>query len=143
MANVRFRNRDAVIAKLKALAPAMIARVQAQGDIEIRTLANAVKAAAPVGTNLERHPGELRDSVHSVRDARPLKWRVVIDAKDLKGRFIARPVEFGHRARNGVHVPPVAFAYPTVRVQAPGIRRRMAKAARDGARAAVGDLLKG
>jgi hypothetical protein len=132
----RFRNREAYEAALKRIPASMKAAVQAQGDKEIDGLANAVRRAAPVGGAGDPHPGAIRDSVHVEKPA-PLHWRVVIDAKDLKGRFVAKSVEFGHLAANGAHVPPVPFAYPTQRAQAPGARRRMHAAARKAAKAAA------
>lgn len=135
-----WRNRGRIEAQLLRIPAAQKARVQAQGDIEARGLANAVRRAAPVGHDLEKHPGELRDSVHPDKGKRELSWRVVIDAADAKGRFIARHVEFGHMDARGGHVPPVPFAYPTLRVEMPAIRRRLARAGREGAIAAAPTL---
>lgn len=140
----RFANRDKAIAALKAVPAAMKREVQVQGDTEVTGLANAVRDAAPVGSDLEHTPGALRDSVHGVRDTKQeLKWRVIVDAKDEKGRGIAKHVEFGHLSRDGGHVPPVPFAYPTKRAMARGIRNRLAAAGRRGAKIAAPDYVKG
>lgn len=131
----RFRNRDRVLAALKRVPAVIKAAVQEQGDKEVQGLAEAVQRAAPVGSALEAHPGDLKASIRGERDPRQeLKWRVVIDPKDEQGKPYAAHVEFGHRARNGEHVPPVPFAFPTKRAMAPGIRRRMSKAGRQAAK---------
>lgn len=138
----KFLNRERVLAQIAKIPAVQKAKVQARGDIENRYLAGKVEAAAPVGTDLEKQPGALRESVHAEPGKRQLAWRVVIDARDAKGSFIAKHVEFGHMAKDGGHVPPVPFAHPTLRVEMPGIHRRMAKAGLEGAREAAPDLVK-
>lgn len=134
----RFRNRDEAIAALKRIPAEMTAELQVQGDTEAAGLAAAIKAAAPVGTDLEHQPGALREATSWDRDTkRPLKWHVRNTARDAKGRFIAKSVEFGHLAADGSHVPPVPFAYPTKRSRARGIKNRMAAAGRRGAKKAA------
>lgn len=137
----RLLNRGRVAEQLARIPDSMKRVVQQQGDIEARYLANAVRAAAPVGTDLEHHPGELRDSVHVEAGKRALSWRVVIDAKDERGHCYARHVEFGHMAKGGVHVAPVPFAYPTKRIEWPGMKKRLKRAGREGARLAAPELM--
>lgn len=133
----KWQNREKALAFLKRLPAVMKAEVQAQGDIEVKNLAEAIARAAPV-SDLDPHPGALRESVEGVRDTRQeLKWRVNVTARDAKGRFIAKHVEFGHMAKDGTHVPAVPFAYPTARAAASGIKRRLSAAGRRGAKKAA------
>jgi hypothetical protein len=139
----RFRNKEKVLAALKRIPAAMKAEVQEQGDKEAAGLAAAVQRAAPATSDLEKHPGELRESVRWSRDdKRELAWRVTVDPKDEHGHGYAKSVEFGHLAKDGAHVAPAPFAYPTKRAMRRGIRSRMAAAGRRGVKKAAPDYVR-
>lgn len=140
MAYARVLNREKIVARLAKIPPAVKAAVQAQLKTNVDGLVEAMKRAAPVGSDMERNPGELRDSIHSYPNPqRELSFRIIADAKDVKGRFIGGHVEWGHLTVGGRHVPAVPFFFPTYRAQKKPMRRRLADAARKSFRAwAVG-----
>lgn len=130
----------------------MKAAAKVQLDQEADALVAAIKANAPTGGDLERQPGELRESVHAQDAQRALRSggvrtelmkSVVADAKDAKGNFIGPHVEFGHMAEGGGHVAAVPFFFSTWRVRKAGMKRRMAAAQRRAIKSVVGDMLKG
>lgn len=134
---------ERVKAILARLPTAVKEAVDRQLATEAKELAEAIKRAAPVGDELEKTPGQLRDSVHAYKaDGRELTYRVLADAKDAKGNFIGPHVEFGHLARDGSHVPPSSFFFPTYRARKKAMKRRINKAGRDAIKAVAGDLAK-
>jgi len=134
MSDTKMLGLDKVKARLAALPIRVQVAVGSQVAKEVEDLTEAIKANAPVGTDLEKQPGQLRDSVHFYpnRD-RPLSYYVIADAKDDKGEFIAPHVEHGHKARDGSHVPRVPFFFPTYRARKKGMKRRISAAARKSA----------
>ena len=78
------------------------------------TMVDAIKASAPV-SELETHPGELRDSVHKIDGRHDLSILVVEDAKDAKGNAYPAHVEYGHKTKNGGHVAAQPHFWPAVR----------------------------
>lgn len=54
-----------------------------------------------------------------------VSYVVIADAKDAAGRPKAVPVELGHRAPDGTHVPPQPFFWPTVRARQKKVRARI------------------
>ena len=114
-------------ARINALTPAVrdvMADAVAKGAQEMEA---AAKLAAPV-SEMEGHPGELRDSVHIVDGQTPLLKRVIADARDPKGEVYAGHVEFGHKTPKGNgHVPPAPFFYPTWRLLKKRIRSRITR----------------
>lgn len=129
-----WRNRAKVADVLTRLPPEIKKALASQLDTEARGLVEAIKRAAPVGNDLEKTRGALRDSVHSYPGKRELSVRIIADAKDAKGEFIGEHVEFGHMAKGGGHVPPVPFFFPTYRARKAGIKSRLRKAAMDAAK---------
>jgi hypothetical protein len=95
---------------------------------------DAIKRAAPV-SDFESRPGELRDSVtaYPVR-GRPASWRIIVKARDKKGRYYGSYVEFGHNTADGKRVPAQPFFWPTYRARrgkgASGLRARILRPAR-------------
>lgn len=72
----------------------------------------AVRAIAPV-SGLTPNPGDLRESVHKESGRGELAVRVVEDATDGKGNFIAPHVEYGHAAKDGSHVAALPHFWPS------------------------------
>lgn len=122
--------------KLKARLRMIPARVQVavgtQLAEEVEGLTEAIQRAAPVNSDLEETPGQLRDSVHFYPTPdRPLSYRVIADAKDPEtGNFIGPHVEAGHKARDGSQVPRHPFFFPTYRARKKGMQRRLKAAGR-------------
>lgn len=99
--------------------------------IEAEDMALALRRAAPVSPELEKHPGQLRDSVHDYANpVRPLSYKIIADARDDHGNFIAPHVEYGHLAVNGTHVPAVPWFWPTYRAREKAMRRRLMNTAK-------------
>lgn len=88
-------------------------------------MVETIKAHAPV-SELEAHPGELRDSVHKEDGRHDLSVLVVEDAGEAEGRGYSRFVEFGHRAQGGGHVAPHPHFWPAVRGERGKIRNQIA-----------------
>lgn len=101
---------------------------------EVDEMVDAIKRAAPV-SDFESRPGELRDSVtaYPVR-GRPASWRIIVKARDKKGRYYGSYVEFGHNTADGKRVPAQPFFWPTYRARrgkgASGLRARILRPAR-------------
>jgi hypothetical protein len=128
----RWLNKQAKIDLMRRLPEAVRQAVQAQLEVETSGMVAAMRRAAPVGDELEdQHPGKFRDSIHSYPTPdRPLSNRIVADAQDDKGVFIGPPIEFGHLAHDGSHVPPKPSFFPTYRARKKPARSRMHAAAR-------------
>lgn len=92
-------------------------------------LVGFIQAGAPV-SELEHHPGELRDSVRRVQGRHELQILVVEDAGLARGDPYAAHVEYGHRTRNGQHVPEQPHFWPAVRVARKVLVARIRKAVR-------------
>ncbi len=96
-------------------------------------LVSLIKAAAPV-SELEAHPGELRDSVHREQGRHELQVRVVEDAGLSRGDPYAAHVEYGHKAKDGSHVAAIPHFWPSVRVARKKLQQRIAAAVRKAVR---------
>ena len=88
-----------------------------------------IQARAPV-SELEGHPGELRESVHKEDGRHDLSVVVVEDAGEAEGRGYSRFVEFGHKKKDGGYVAEVPHFWPAVREN----RRKIIAAIRAGMR---------
>lgn len=96
-------------------------------------MVQAIQARTPV-SELETHPGELRDSVHKENGRHDLSVVVVEDAKDAKGHAYPAHVEYGHKDKGGGHVPPVPHFWPAVREEKRKVTSRIRKVMRDRAK---------
>lgn len=121
---------DKVLARFKRLPERQVQAVGKQLKTEVNDLVSAMQRAAPVDPQ-SKDPGNFRDSIHSYPNPdRPLSYRILADAKDEDGKFIGSNIEFGHRARDGSHVPGRASFFPTYRARKKPMRRRLMAASR-------------
>ena len=140
MASAKMLNLEKVKARLAKLPNQVKVAVGTQLAKEVEDLTEAIQRAAPVRDDLQRHPGQLRDSVHFYPNPdRPLSYRVLADAKDKKGEFIGPHVEHGHKAVDGSHVPRVPFFFPTYRARKKAMQRRIKAAGRKAVKAQFSD----
>lgn len=100
---------------------------------EVDEMVAAMKRAAPVSDDLEKHPGQFRDSIHAYANPdRPLSYRIIADAKDENGDFIGAHIEQGHMATladgSQKHVPAKPSFFPTYRARKKRMRARLASA---------------
>jgi HK97 gp10 family phage protein len=120
---------EAVLARLEKIPREVRAAVEEQIEKEVADLVAAEKRAAPA-SHLEAHPGQLRDSIEAYPSPdNPLRRRIIVGARDAKGRLFGSYVEFGHTSPDGSYTPARPFFWPTYRSRAKGIRRRIASAA--------------
>lgn len=149
MPKAKMVNLDRVLARIRALPPALSEALEDQLRIEADDLAAAVKRAAPVGEtgNLKEsvrveagdHPMALAVVVGGVPETRK-KIRAGVRDSDFaaakltggnKGEYdYPFGVEFGHRAPDGTHVPAQPFLFPTYRARKKAMRRRLKARAR-------------
>ena len=131
MASAKMLNLERVKARLRRVPQRVQVAVGTQLAIDAEDMTEAIRRAAPVSSDLEETPGELRDSVHFYPTPdRPLSYRILADAKDPDGNFIGPHVEHGHKAADGSHVPRHPFFFPTYRARKKGSTRRLKAAAR-------------
>jgi hypothetical protein len=92
-------------------------------------LVDDIRPLVPVSpvSDLETHPGQLRDSVHREDGRHGLSVLVVEDARDAKGNFIGPHVEYGHKDKGGGHVAALPHFNPAVRVFKPKLRARIGR----------------
>lgn len=110
MADAKMLGKTELIAKLARLPPAVTETAGVALDAGTDELVAALQRAAPV-SELDDHPGQLRESIQKYRTpGRPLSWRIIAAARDLKGRLYGVWVEFGHG-----DAPPRPFWFPTYR----------------------------
>lgn len=130
MAYAKMLNRARVMARLGKIPARVRDRVEVRLKAEVDDLVAAQQRAAPVDSSSD-HPGALRESIHAYENPdRALSWRVIADARDPAGKFIAANIEQGHRAGDGSHVAGRPFFWPMYRALKRGMRRRLAGAAR-------------
>lgn len=115
------RNLDQVEAILAKLPDRVKEPLRRAAELSADDMVERLKQTTPVAPEFERHPGELRDSVHRAPGQTEIGAQVVVDAKDPEGRFYAAHVEYGHRTAEGAHVPAKPFFWPTYQT----LRRRM------------------
>ena len=144
-----WRRRERVLTVLKRLPAALKAAAKEALEEETPPLVEALKQACPVGDELEREPGQLRDSIHAFDGSRAMRSggvrtellkTVLADAKDEKGGFIGPHVEFGHMGKDGGHVPAHPWFFPTWRDQRDGLKKRMAAKGRAAAKTIASDM---
>jgi hypothetical protein len=99
-------------------------------------IVSRLKEVLPL-SDLDKHPGALRESAHKEAGPTDIGAKVTVDAKDERGRYYAKHVEHGHKARDGSHVAAKPAFYPTVRLEKARIRREARAALTDAARRAA------
>jgi HK97 gp10 family phage protein len=123
-------NLERRIARMNAFPAEVQAAVEEGVKAEVDRLVAAMKRAAPV-SELENQPGELRDSITAYPvEGRPASWRIIVKARDKKGRYYGRYVEFGHTSKDGSYVPAQPFFFPTYRAREKGRSARILRSAR-------------
>lgn len=126
------KNLDRVLAKLARIPDAVREELRKELAETARDIVTEMKARAPVAPEFERHPGELREHIASRPGRMELAVQVVCDPRTEHGVGYAPHVEFGHRTKDGGHVPPKPFFYPVLREQKRKAARRIRAAAKRG-----------
>lgn len=126
----RMTNLERRIARMNSLPAQIQAAVEDQLKVEVDDMVAAMKRAAPVSA-FEQRSGELRDSITAYPvQGRPASWRIIVKARDEKGRYYGSYVEFGHNKPDGSRVPADPFFWPTYRARKRGLRARILRPAR-------------
>lgn len=112
--------------KIAALPEGLVADLHGDLSNGADDLVERIQQITPV-SELEAHPGELRESVHKEDGRHDLSVLVVEDAKDAKGRGYAPHVEYGHKTPDGGHVAAEPHFWPAVRVTKQSLRARMSR----------------
>lgn len=134
MADAKLLNLKAVQARLARIPKSAERALRARLPKEVDDgLIPAIKSAMAAQYDTTDHNHQsIIDSVHSYANPdREISIRVIVDAKDAEGKFIASNVEQGHRARDGSHVAAQPAMWPTWRAFKGGMKRRLSKDARD------------
>lgn len=126
---------EAAKRRIAAIPQAVGDSVKAQLEANADDLVATMKRYAPV-SDLEQHPGQLRDSIHKYPGKHEMQVRVIADARDEKGRAIGAHVEHGHMSPAGKHVAARTFFFPVYRAMKKGMRRKLLAAGRKAAKAA-------
>lgn len=133
MADAQLLGLEKRLAAMRAFPAELIADQDAALKQEVDDLVEAEKRATPV-SDLEEHPGQLRDSTHSYPTPdRPLSYLIIVDARAKRGDrsvMFGRYVQFGHIAANGVHVGPKPWFFETYRARKKAMRQRQMARAR-------------
>lgn len=163
MAAARWVNKDKILARLRALPPAVTDAVRDELKVQVDGLAEAMRRAAPVGKT-----GKLRKSILVRPGSRPISYivqaggvlttvkirsrasdggrgkRKGVSDRDFsralqsggnRGEFdYARGVEFGHMTPAGGHVSANPFFYPIYRSRKKAIQAALRRAARNAAK---------
>lgn len=154
MARSKVLGRARLKARLSKIPGRVIVACEAQFDLEIDALVQAVKRAVPVKT------GTMRDTVRAEPGDKPNSRRIVVGGVPAtrkkvrsgvsfddfqkakasggsKGEYdYPMGVEFGHRTVDGAHVPADPFLFPTYRARKRGMKRRLRAHARKAVKAA-------
>lgn len=112
-------NLDRVLRRLRAIPQSVRSAMAVEIKAEAALLAADIASVTPVAPGFERHPGELKESVHVGPGRDVIAAQVICDAKDADGRGYAPHVEFGHKTKEGSvgggkHVPAEPFFYPSI-----------------------------
>ncbi|WP_298698187.1 hypothetical protein [uncultured Brevundimonas sp.] len=98
--------------------PASVRKAAGQeAFLQAEAMAAEMRAIAPRDDD-PANGEQVRDHIY-VEEGRlgDMSYVVISDAKDAKGRPKAVPVELGHRAADGKHVPPQPSFWPVVRAR--------------------------
>jgi hypothetical protein len=135
---VRVANAEAIRRKLARLPAAAGAALRRQLETEVEGLVAAMKRATPDDT--DTGGSRVRDAIRAYPTPdREISYRIISDGRDEKGHIIAPHVEYGHKARDGSHVPAKPSFWPTYRAHKKPMQRRLMAAARKAIRAEFGD----
>lgn len=116
MADAKVANRERILARMRAMPAGVEAEARQVLKVTVDELQAALKRAAPVGSEFEKTPGELRDHIEVYENnQRVLSFRIIAAAKDEKGRYYGRYVEFGHTTPDGRFVAAQPFWFSTYR----------------------------
>jgi hypothetical protein len=125
------RNLDKVQAMIASIPDRVVAQVGPAVRKGAEGFVASAKEICPIAPEFEPHPGALRDSGHLEAGAiGALSATAVFDAKADNGAGYAAHVEYGHRARDGGHVPAKPFFWPTWQHEKRKIAARVAAATR-------------
>jgi hypothetical protein len=142
MAAAKFVNRDKILARFAKMPASVQATAGSTLKVQVDDLLAALKRAAPVSP-LEGTPGELRDTIEVyANESRVLSFRIIAAAKDSKGRFYGRYVEFGHTAADGVFIAAQPFWFSTYRAWKRGMVAAIRRAVRDQLKAEFPEFFK-
>jgi hypothetical protein len=126
----QWANRDKVLANLARFPHEVTDAAVEQTEKEVNDLVAAEKRAAPV-SQLEAHPGQLRDSISADKvESRVISWRLGVWARDSLGRLFARYVQFGHTAADGTWVSAAPWWFETYRARKKQMLARIRAAVR-------------
>ena len=118
----KMTNLERRIARMNSFPAQIQAAVEDQLKVEVDDMVAALKRAAPV-SDFEKRPGELRDSITAYPvQGRPASWRIIVKARDEKGRYYGSYVEFGHNKPDGTRAQAQPFFWPTYRARKRGLR---------------------
>jgi hypothetical protein len=123
------------MAYLEKVAIGSEAGIIAAIDKGAEEMVQLAQAACP-NSEMDKHPGDLRESIHVKDGSDPLRKLVVADATDAKGNFYGPHVEFGHR-NGGGHVPAHPFFYPAWRLVKRDAKARIRLAVKEAIRGGV------
>lgn len=140
VSQTRFRGINGVLSlqrKIAALPDAIVAEVKPALEDGADHFVERLKETLPESTDLDPHPGALRESAHREQGPTELSVRVVVDAKDEHGDPFGAHVEYGHMAADGTHVEALPAFWPTYQVEKRVIRSRIQRAATKGVKKAV------
>jgi hypothetical protein len=132
MAEAKFVNREKILARFMKMPAAVKEAAGGELKTQVNGLADALRRAAPASA-FELKPGAEHLAEHIEvyeNESRVLSFRVIAAARDSKGRYFGRYVEFGHTAEDGSFVPAQPFFFPTYRAWKPTAIRRIRAAVR-------------
>ncbi len=108
------------------LAAKVRAELFPQIEAAAEDFANVARAVAPVSP-LEKNAGDLKAGIRTRPGNKEGQVMIVNDAQDAEGRYYAAHVEFGHKSRNGAHVPAHPSFFPAWRLTRPKIYARLSR----------------
>ena len=119
---------DALQRRVAALPESIASEVKPALDKAGARMVKTIRPLVPVSDDLEKNPGELRDSLHVEPGRHDLSIVVVEDAVDADGHQIALHVEQGHKAKDGSHVAAKPHFWPGYNLSKKPIRNALNRA---------------
>jgi HK97 gp10 family phage protein len=123
----RVKGLDKLQARLASLPDAMVARVRDALSQGVDDMVDEMKAIAP-SSDLEPHPGALREAIEKQDGRHDLSFDVTCNPEDAKGGHYGAHVEFGHKTKDGKHVPAKPFFFTVYHHQQKKLRARVSRA---------------